>query len=191
VVDPDGYVWGTNGQSLRRYDADLADYESFTVSGTQYQLAADRDGHIWGAEQWGSDVVVVEASSGDEVANEIEGCRGSCLSWSYLEGDPTGVRFRRAFGGGLGEATATSAFDSGCPNPVWNHIRWEASGGGVEISARTDGGEWVVVGSAPPDGSAAAPPVGDGSVLEVRATLLEVGARVARISVDWDCWQAY
>jgi hypothetical protein len=199
AVDMDGFVWGSDGQSLRRYESDLAEHESFSASGNQFQLAADRDGHIWGTDSWGSGVAVVEAATGDEVADEIDGCGDGCLSGAYLEGDPSGLRFRRAFGGGFEDATATHVFESDCGPDLeaWESIAWETSGGAVEISARSAyerrdlaAVPWTVLGSSPPEaGAVESPAVGPGPFLEVRAVLRERGARVVRITAEWSCFQ--
>lgn len=198
AVDADGFIWGTNGQTLRRYDEELAEYDSYSASGAQYQLAADRDGHVWAAESWGNGLTILDAQTGDEVADELDGCGAGCLDGPYLEGDPTGLRFRRAFGGGLGDASATTVFESGCGPDLegWSGISWATSGGEVEISARSaqlrqdlEAVPWTVIGTAPPDvGSVLSPPVGTGAFLEVRALLRDRGARVSRISATWSCY---
>lgn len=198
VTTEDGSVWGTDGQNLRRYDGDLADYDAFSVSGQPYQLAADRDGQVWGAGQWGNTVVVVDAATGEEVANDLDGCGAGCLNAAYLEGDPAGARFRRAFGGGLGEAAASFVLAACEPadGTSWGDVSWETSGGAVAVSVRTANSEvelseapWTAVGSAPPSaGSAPVPDELGGRFIEIRAVLRDHDARVDRLGVDWSCF---
>ena len=199
VVDGAGAVWGAGGgRTLRRYDAGLADYDSFSLTNTPYQLAADRDGHVWAGQQWGGTaVVVVDDASGDELATAIDGCGANCLTAPTFEGDPAGLRYRRAFGGGVSEATATHVFEAQCTwgDPSWDRLSWESSGGDIEIWARAadnpgllERQSWTLVGTTPPAAvSVDVPPVGEGQFAEIRAVLRGRGPRLSRVTMQWTC----
>ncbi|MBI2897474.1 MAG: hypothetical protein HYY06_28200 [Deltaproteobacteria bacterium] len=203
AVGMDGSVWAADTDVLRRYDPDSLDYDSFDVTSLT-QIAIDLEGNVWTLDQIGT--LTVRDSSGEEIDTLLDECEGGqwggggCAGQGHLEGDPTGIRFRRAFGSST-EAETRHVFESACASPRWMLFSWQAEGGEVAFGARAsvrrddlEASSWADVGAAPPDSGSAVieealepESLEQARFLEVRAILRGPDARLLQIAVTVSC----
>jgi putative metal-binding protein len=208
AVTADGEIWGSGGDgTLRRYDPDSLDHDSFRVAGTPYSLAGDLEGNLWTVDA-GAGTATVYDADGQQIDTILDDCShgfggSGCLQNPSLAGDPTGLRYRRAYGSG-GQGETRHVFDGTvceANHLDWGDISWDTAGGDIAFSLRTaDAPEdlavapWIPLGQTPPEDGAtsvdavfAAHGAATGSYLEVRAQLRGSDAELDRLGVDYVC----